>query len=252
MRKKIVAGNWKMNLDIEAGKALAKDVLDGLNELPEGNEVVIIPSFIHLPEVQKLISKSGLQLGAQNNSQFEDGAYTGEVSTSMLQSVGVTYCLVGHSERRSIFKESDDVLAAKVKALLNQGIKVIFCCGELLEERKANIHFDCIKSQLALLWQFTAGEFSQISIAYEPVWAIGTGETASADQAQEMHEFIRSLIEQNFSVEKAKATSILYGGSVKPDNASSLFGMKDIDGGLIGGASLDAKSFLSIVNAMEA
>lgn len=253
MRKHVIAGNWKMNMNHEEGLELAGAIKDGLGEyqLPEELEVILIPPFIHLSAIQSTLLDHWIELGAQNCSGYQDGAYTGEISANMLKSVGVNYVLVGHSERRSYFKENDKALMAKVQALLSKEIKVIFCCGEQLNEREAHVHFEEIEKQLQPLWELDSNQFSQLMIAYEPVWAIGTGVTASSEQAQEMHAFIRGLIAQNFSDEIAANTSILYGGSVKSDNAEELFKNSDVDGGLIGGASLKSEEFLAIIKAMS-
>lgn len=246
MRKKIVAGNWKMNLNLEEGKELVRSLIE--EDLSTEVECILIPSFVHLSEVRKLIEKTTLKLGSQNNHAEAGGAYTGEVSAAMLRSVGVAYGLVGHSERRTYQQEDSELLAAKVKQLFENEIKPIFCCGESLSERKREQHFETVERQLQPLWELKPKEFEQVVIAYEPVWAIGTGETASAAQAQEMHAFIRAQVQKNFG-NLAASCSILYGGSCKPTNAADLFSQEDVDGGLIGGASLKAKDFVSIVNA---
>ena len=246
MRKKIVAGNWKMNLDLEEGKELVRSLIQ--EDLSTEVECILIPSFVHLSEVSKLTEQTTLKLGSQNNHAVNGGAYTGEVSAKMLQSVGVSYGLVGHSERRIYQKEDAETLSAKVQQLLKNGINPIFCCGESLSERKNSQHFETVEKQLQLLWELEPKEFEQVIIAYEPVWAIGTGETATAEQAQEMHTFIRAQLQKNFGTLAAQC-SILYGGSCKPGNAAELFAQEDVDGGLIGGASLKAKDFAAIVNA---
>lgn len=251
MRKKIVAGNWKMNLSFEEGKQLTEEVVSRISNVSQEIEIILFPSFIHLAAIHRLTDGYRIKIGSQNNHHQNEGAYTGEISSSMLKSVGVKYGLVGHSERRIYFKESDDDLLAKSKALIQSGIHVIFCCGESLESRKKEDHFNHVKRQLAPLWTLNEREFAQISIAYEPVWAIGTGETASADQAQEMHAFIRQQVKVAFSETVSEETSIIYGGSVNPSNASSLFAMDDVDGGLIGGASLKVDSFLEIAKNLN-
>lgn len=251
MRKKIVAGNWKMNKTLKDGKALADEIIGKSANLAEHKRVILIPPFIHLTSVGKIAHGSGIAVGSQNNHAEKSGAYTGEVSAEMLQSVGVSYGLVGHSERRTYQAEKDDELLAKTKALLAYSIKPIFCCGEHLNERKSAQHFQTVENQLQILWSLNPDDFRQIVIAYEPVWAIGTGETASSNQAQEMHAFIRGLIEQQMGKEIAEQTSILYGGSCKPSNAEELFAKHDVDGGLIGGASLNAEDFLAIIDALD-
>tara|TARA_B100001109_G_scaffold95150_1_gene77346 strand:+ start:323 stop:1066 length:744 start_codon:yes stop_codon:yes gene_type:complete len=246
MRNKIVAGNWKMNLSVKEGVEL----VNALKEMNLANEVqtIVIPPFTHLYAVSQKLEGSEIKVGSQNNHQAEEGAFTGEVSAKMLKQIGVEYGLVGHSERRTYFHEDNLILKSKLDALLKNNIKAIFCCGESLEERKSGQHFNTVRDQLSVLWDLSSTDFQQIIIAYEPVWAIGTGETASSDQAQEMHEFIRSEVKQHFG-DLADSTSILYGGSCKPGNAQELFAQKDVDGGLIGGASLNATDFAAIINA---
>ncbi|MEQ8623965.1 MAG: triose-phosphate isomerase [Vicingaceae bacterium] len=251
MRKKIVAGNWKMNLTFKQGKELTEEVVERVSNTKRKCEVILIPSFIHLAAIERITEGYSVKIGAQNNNENKDGAFTGEVSASMLKSVGVNYALVGHSERRTYYHESDETLLAKSKALLAEDIKPIFCCGEALEDRKNERHFDIVKDQLEVLWSLKPEEFEHVIIAYEPVWAIGTGETASAEQAQEMHAFIRDLIKKQKGEKSAEATSILYGGSCNPSNAKELFAQADVDGGLIGGASLKINDFMSIVKSFN-
>ena len=243
-----------MNKKLGEGMQLAEEIVEGLNSLNLSDDcsMILAPPFIHLSGTQSIIADQPIQLGSQNNSQHAEGAYTGEVSAAMLKSVGVRYGIVGHSERRAQFGESNEELLAKSLALLENDIDVIFCCGEQLEERENGQHFKEIEQQLSALWSLSPEQFSHVMIAYEPVWAIGTGVTASPEQAQEMHAFIRQLIEQNYSAELAEATSILYGGSVKAANAQALFDNADVDGGLIGGASLQAQEFLAIAKALSA
>ncbi len=248
MRKKIVAGNWKMNKTLSEGLNLAKDV----NKKVTGNEVTVIlcTPFIHLAEVQKVIDKPSLFVGAQNCADQASGAYTGEISAQMIKSTGVRYSILGHSERRAYYGETNETLAKKVKLVLDNDLIPIFCVGEVLEERESGKLFDVVKSQMAEgLFFLSAVEFSKVVIAYEPVWAIGTGKVATPEQAQEMHKFIRDLIEEKYGKEIAENTSILYGGSCKPSNAGELFTNPDVDGGLIGGASLSSEDFMGIVNA---
>lgn len=248
MRKKIVAGNWKMNKNLAEGKVLVKDILND-SSMAKGVEVILIPSFIHLSSLTELTKKSSIKIGSQNNHEQESGAYTGEVSSSMLADLGVAYGLVGHSERRTYNAETEEQLLAKTKALLSKEISPIFCCGEHLQERKAGKYFETVQEQLEVVFKLNEADFLNTVIAYEPVWAIGTGETASAEQAQEMHEFIRKVIAEKYNQTIADSTSILYGGSCKPSNANELFAMEDVDGGLIGGASLNAADFIGIINA---
>lgn len=247
MRKKIVAGNWKMNLSLEEGISLVNEINTQLK--PSEVEVIVIPPFIHLNSIKDLISSSKIQLGAQNVHAEQKGAFTGEVSALMLKSVGVDYCLVGHSERRIYQNESEEELEVKLTRLLEESMIPVFCIGESLIDRKSGNHFDVIKQQLKVLQKLTANEISNCIIAYEPVWAIGTGETASAEQAEEMHSFIRQLIVSSHGEDIAESMSILYGGSCKPNNAVELFSQPNVDGGLIGGASLNAEDFISIIEA---
>lgn len=248
MRRKIVAGNWKMNTSFQEAEELIEDVL----ELLEGNEMenplmVFCPPFTYLELATDLTDETHVSVGAQNVSHLESGAYTGEISALMLKSIGVEFCIIGHSERRKYFKESSGLLKEKVNALLNHSIKPIFCCGEQLEEREKGIHFEVVKSQIEeALFHLSGTEFENVVIAYEPVWAIGTGVTATSDQAQEMHAFIREHLIEKFGKEIANDTSILYGGSCNAKNARELFANPDVDGGLIGGASLKAEDFYTI------
>jgi triosephosphate isomerase len=246
MRKKIVAGNWKMNLDNHQAVELFRSL--NKNQEIKDVEIIIAPASIYL----SLFSQENLviKLAGQNVSSHQNGAFTGEVSSSMLSSLGVGYCIVGHSERRAYQNESNQLVFEKTTALIKNGIRPIFCCGELLQERKLNKAYEVVSTQLSLvLNQFTKEEMLNMVIAYEPVWAFGTGLTASAQDAQQMHQHIRSLIEDKFGSNVSEEISILYGGSCKPENASELFSQKDIDGGLIGGASLDAESFIKITKA---
>ena len=248
-RQLIVAGNWKMNENYEEGRDLAKDIVERLQ--PSQVTVVLATPFIHLNSVGNIIrGVSNLKLGAQNCHQEESGAYTGEVSAGMLQSVGVEYVIIGHSERREYFEESDKLLAKKVNAALSKGLIPIFCCGEKLEVREADKHLELVENQIKnALFHLSPAEFEKVVIAYEPVWAIGTGKTASPEQAQEMHLHIRHLLAKQYGDELAQATTILYGGSVKAANAKDIFQKPDVDGGLVGGASLKAVDFVTIVNS---
>jgi triosephosphate isomerase len=248
MRKKIVAGNWKMNKDLSEGIDLAKEVNDKLSA--SDVTVVLGTPFIHLAEVSKVVNKENLFVSAQNSAAEASGAYTGEVSAAMVKSTGAEYVILGHSERRSYYGDTDEILKQKVKLALENNLQVIFCCGEVLEERESNKQFEVVKDQLTnALFDLLDDEFKNIVIAYEPVWAIGTGKTATADQAQEMHKVIREHLATKFGQNGADETSILYGGSCKPSNAGELFANPDVDGGLIGGASLKAEDFMGIVNA---
>jgi len=248
MRKKIVAGNWKMNTLLKEGMELAKAVEKLEKEKKSDALVIIAPPYTHLSRVNDLID--GVKLAAQNCASEESGAYTGEVSPDMLVSAGVEYVIIGHSERRSYYHEDDELLNRKTKLAISKGLKPIFCCGEVLEEREQGKLFDVIREQLAVgLAGLSREDIGKVVIAYEPVWAIGTGVVATPDQAQEMHKFIRDLLIELFDREVAENMSILYGGSCKPSNAGELFANPDVDGGLIGGASLKAEDFLGIVNA---
>jgi triosephosphate isomerase len=248
MRKLIVAGNWKMNKTLQEGLDLAKEVNEFFEQNTARAEVIIAPPFIHLSDIAKILT--GVKLSAQNSSSEPEGAFTGEVSAAMLASAGAEYVILGHSERRSYFGEDDDLLHRKIKLALEQGLKPIFCCGEVLEQREAKTHFDVVKKQVeTALFRLSPEEFASVIIAYEPVWAIGTGVTASPAQAQEMHAFIRDLIRTKFGEPAADELTILYGGSCKPSNAAELFENPDVDGGLIGGASLKAEDFVAIVQS---
>ena len=251
MRKKIVAANWKMNLTLAQGEQLVNDIIAAGIKLSEGQEVVIAPPFPYLIKVKQLIRNyPGIYLAAQNCYSEKSGAYTGEVSAEMLQSIGVDFVIIGHSERREYFSESNAQLAKKIDLALANGIKPIFCCGEPLEVRKAETQNTYVAQQLQeSLYHLDAAALKNVVIAYEPIWAIGTGLTASAQQAQDMHAFIRSQIAEKFGREAALGITILYGGSAKPSNAKELFSSLDVDGGLIGGASLVAVDFTAIVQS---
>ena len=249
MREKIVAGNWKMNNDLaETEELLGKLKLQMVKE-PEAT-VMVAPSFTNLYPTFQALKDTPVIVAAQNMHESEKGAYTGEISASMLQSVGVTTVIIGHSERRALFNETGEILAKKVKAAIENDMKVIFCFGEELEDRKSDKHFELVEQQLKeALFDLPQSSWKNIILAYEPVWAIGTGETASPEQAQEMHKHVRDLLNKNVGGEVAGNTSILYGGSVKPGNAKEIFAKEDVDGGLIGGASLNAVDFVAIVNS---
>ena len=246
-RKKIVAGNWKMNMTIDE----SNELINKLKEVYKNNvEIKIAPSFTNLYYTISLLNNSGIEVIAQNVHPEKRGAYTGEISTEMLKSIGVNNVIIGHSERRKYFNETDTILSKKVKAALESSLNVIFCIGEELSERESGNHFEIIKNQLTnTLIDLNDIEIKNIVIAYEPVWAIGTGMTANNQQIQEMHEFIRELINKKFGNEIADNIRILYGGSVKPNNAKEIFSLNDVDGGLIGGASLNFSDFHSIINA---
>lgn len=245
----MVAGNWKMNTDLQKGLALAEGILQGIKQEMDC-EVVLAPPFTHLTELKKKLEGSAIKLGAQNCHCEHSGAYTGEVSAEMLQSAGVEYVITGHSERRQLFHETNEIIRQKVNAILHAGLKVIFCCGETLDVRQSETHNILVRMQMEeSLFHLEPEQFKSICIAYEPIWAIGTGVNASPEQAQEMHSYIRDQIAIRYSKFIAEETNILYGGSIKPDNAKSLFVQEDVDGGLVGGASLDAKGFLDIIHA---
>lgn len=248
MRKTVIAGNWKMNNDFKLSEKLIVDLKNLLQNAKPKCDVIVCPPFTSLSEASKLLSGSKIKLGAQNMHFEESGAYTGEVSASMLKSVGCEYVILGHSERRNIFGETDAVINKKIKKALSVGLKPIFCVGELLKERENGTTNDVVKRQvLKGLEGITADDMKNIIIAYEPVWAIGTGKTATPAQAQEVHEFIRDLIEIEYSLKIANDVTIQYGGSVKPDNAKELLSQKDIDGALVGGACLKTDSFMGII-----
>ncbi len=248
MRKQIVAGNWKMNKTLQEGVELAKTI----NRQVEDNGVVVIlcTPFIHLSEVSNVITKDSLFLGAQNCASETSGAFTGEVSVDMIKSTGADYVIIGHSERRSYYHEDDALLNKKTKLAMAADLTPIFCCGEVLAERQAGNHMKVVRTQIEKgLFDFSPADFGKVVIAYEPVWAIGTGVNATAAQAQEMHKAIRELISEKYGNQVADNTSILYGGSCKPSNAKELFSNPDVDGGLIGGASLNAADFMGIITA---
>lgn len=249
MRAKIVAGNWKMNKTGKETKAL----LQGLKEaLPNTTaQVIVAPTFVNLANAVSAVENTPITVAAQNMHYAANGAFTGEISGAMLKDIGVNTVILGHSERRSIFAEDDALLTQKVNTALEQGMQIIFCFGEELEDRKSGKHFEVVASQLKnVLFKLPASAWQSIILAYEPVWAIGTGETASPEQAQEMHAFIRQTITQQYTQELAEQMSILYGGSVKPANAQEIFSQPDVDGGLIGGASLKVEDFTAIINAI--
>ncbi len=249
MRKKIAAGNWKMHTNLREGIALASEIDKKLQKSPINPEigiVIAVPST-HLASVAQAIDTTRICLTAQNVAYETKGAYTGEISAAMLKSVGVKAVLIGHSERRAYFGETDEILTKKITRVIENDMKAIFCCGEVLEDRNAKNHFNIVENQVKnALFGFSNDDIQKIIIAYEPVWAIGTGVTATSAQAQEMHAFIRKIVENKFGKDIAENMTILYGGSVKPDNAKELFSQTDVDGGLVGGASLDSEDFYKI------
>ena len=248
MRDNIVAGNWKMNNDYSQTKKLINDLKS--SKMPDNVRVMVAPSFTQLSQCKNLLSSTNISVVAQNMNANNSGAFTGEISASMLKGIEVNTVIIGHSERRSIFNETDEILKEKVKSALSADMEVIFCFGEELKERKNNDYFKIVDNQLRyVLFDLPESYWKNIILAYEPVWAIGTGETATANQAQEMHLYVRSLIRNNYSKATSENISILYGGSVKPSNAKEIFSGKDVDGGLIGGASLNANDFIEIFNA---
>ena len=249
MRKKVIAGNWKMNKDLNESQDLVSKIINGLGNDTKCN-VIVCPPFTSLNEVSSLIQTTPVKLGAQNLHFEDSGAFTGEISASMLKSVGCEFVIIGHSERRNIFGEPDEVINKKILKTLEHELKPIFCVGELLEQREDGTTMEVVKNQILNgLKDITPEQLSEIIVAYEPVWAIGTGKTATPEQAQEVHAAIRELIVENFYEEVADNLVIQYGGSVKPENAGELLSKKDIDGALVGGACLKADSFLGIIAA---
>ena len=247
MRKNIVAGNWKMNTTVPEGIELAKAVVARSAEVPAEVKLIVATPYTHLCPVSEVVKGTVVGLSAENCADHAKGAYTGEVSADMLVSAGCEYTILGHSERRQYYGETDEKLVEKTKLALGAGLKVILCVGENLDEREAGKHFDVCESQIKnVLYNFTAEDMKNIIVAYEPVWAIGTGKTATADQAEAIHAFIRKVVCEKFGVQVADDLTILYGGSCKPSNAKELFAQPDIDGGLIGGAALKADDFIAI------
>lgn len=248
MRKKIVAGNWKMNNNLEESISLVRQISDNIKD-PD-RQIMIAPSFVNLYPVINELKNSKIEVLSQNFHQKENGAYTGEISVNMLKSLGIKTSIVGHSERREYFSETDEILKEKADIAIKNNLNIIFCIGEGLEDRINNNHFKIIEKQLRKsLFHIKQDDWNKIILAYEPIWAIGTGETASPLQAQEIHSFIRSLLKEKYNKELSENISIIYGGSCKSNNARELFSQKDIDGGLIGGASLRAKEFIDIYNS---
>jgi triosephosphate isomerase len=247
MRRKVIAGNWKMNLNIHQSQKLVSEIISGLGKDNKA-EVIVCPPFTSLSEVSSLIKDTKVKLGAQNMHFEESGAYTGEISADMLKSVGCEYVILGHSERRVIFNESDELINKKIITALVKELKSIFCVGELLDQRERGETMQVVSHQINRgLEGVSSEQMKNVIIAYEPVWAIGTGKTATPEQAQEVHSFIRELVAKKYTTSVAESLIIQYGGSVKPDNSGELLSQKDIDGALVGGACLKADSFLSII-----
>jgi len=247
MRKNIVAGNWKMHKNQQETLALLEEII--AKKQNTTTEIIVAPTFVNLAKAVETTNEKGITVAAQNMHQAEGGAFTGEIAAGMLTDIGVKTVILGHSERRAYFHETDALLASKVNTALKHEMRIIFCFGEELKDRQSENHFNVVEYQLRDgLFHLEKNDWSNIVLAYEPVWAIGTGETASPEQAQEMHKFIRSLVEKVYGFDIADNLTILYGGSVKPDNAKEIFSKSDVDGGLIGGAALKADDFLAIVN----
>jgi triosephosphate isomerase (TIM) len=252
MRKRIVAGNWKMNTNLQEGIQLAKKINEFLIDFDITNKSIVLGTpFTHIFPVVSIVDYTKISIAAQNCAAWEKGAYTGEVSAEMIASTGARYIIIGHSERRQYFKEESETLLKKVKLCIKHELVPIFCCGEVLNERETDIHFNVVKQQLMeSILTLSENDFSKVVIAYEPVWAIGTGKTATAAQAQEMHMFIRKCIAEKFGISNAIETSVIYGGSCNPANATELFSQTDVDGGLNGGASLKAEDFIEIIKVI--
>jgi triosephosphate isomerase len=250
MRKPLVAGNWKMNMNHGDAKALLEALVGRASEIPAGVDVMVAPPSLYLSEMAAH-TNDAVAVGSQDVSTHQgDGAYTGEFSAAMLASAGVRYAIIGHSERRQYHGETDELIREKIAACVAAGIRPVYCCGEVLEERESGKHVEVVANQVRLaLHGFTAEEMKDLVVAYEPVWAIGTGKTASSDQAQEMHAEIRNMLAESFNADFADSVRILYGGSAKPGNAVELFSQPDVDGGLIGGAALKVDDFLAIIKA---
>ncbi|MCB9033695.1 MAG: triose-phosphate isomerase [Chitinophagales bacterium] len=251
-KTKIIAGNWKMNANSNDAMHLVKTIQNQVLNYPTNNTVIVAPPFVYLPLVSnELNNNSSVKIAAQNCSQFNDGAYTGEVSATMLHDLNIPFVIIGHSERRQYFNEADEILLEKINQALNNNLKIIFCCGENLALRESNEYFSFIQNQLEnTIFQLDENQIKNIIIAYEPIWAIGTGKTASPEQAQAIHAFIRALLTKAYGTDIAQQIPILYGGSVKPSNAKALLSCNDIDGALVGGASLNASDFIDIIYAI--
>ncbi|MDO9512007.1 MAG: triose-phosphate isomerase [Bacteroidales bacterium] len=251
MRRNIVAGNWKMNNSFDEAEELVTDIAEYLEKNPvDDAEIIICPPFIYLEMTTDVSAESQFAVGAQNLCAYDKGAYTGEISAAMLAGLDVEYCIIGHSERRKYFGDTDEIIAAKIQQALKENISPIFCCGESLAEREAGNYKEVVQTQIEeALANLSADEMDNVIIAYEPVWAIGTGLNATPAQAQEMHAYIREILLENFSIAIANNTTILYGGSCNAGNAKEIFAQPDVDGGLIGGASLKANEFIQIITA---
>jgi triosephosphate isomerase (TIM) len=248
MRKNIVAGNWKMNKSLSEAKELVAQISN--LKYDSNVELILFPPSLYVSEIANKLVDSTIEVGTQNCSEHDNGAFTGELSVEMIKSTNASYVIIGHSERRTYFNETNQLLAQKINKVLSENLTPIYCCGEQLNERESGSHFDVIKAQISEgLFHLNESKIINCIIAYEPVWAIGTGVTASSDQAQEMHAFIRKLLAEKYGEEIANSISILYGGSCKPSNSKELFSQSDIDGGLIGGASLNAADFIAIANS---
>lgn len=254
MRNKIVAGNWKMNPNFNEAFTLINELKNITQEisLKENEKVLLFVPYVYLMAFQKEVNYTKIEIGAQNCSQFNNGAYTGEISANMLKEMRINHCIIAHSERRQFFGDSNEIINQKLKRCYENNISPILCCGEKLEERKSNLQFKIVETQIVeALIDISEEEIKKTTIAYEPVWAIGTGETANPEQAEEIHSFIRNLISKIYNDNIAKNISILYGGSVNAKNSQSLFSQKNIDGGLVGGASLNASNFFEIINSIK-
>lgn len=253
MRRNVVAGNWKMNNNFDEAEELISEIATWLEDhMVDNTEVILCPPYIYMEMATDVSIESHFAVGSQNVSQFDNGAFTGEISAKMLSDMDVEYCIIGHSERRKYFGETDEIIAEKIVKALKEEVSPIFCCGELKEERESGQHKSRVKNQIIkALSKLTAEDMDNVIIAYEPVWAIGTGLTASPEQAQEMHAYIRELLLEMFGPETANNTTIIYGGSCNAGNAHELFEQPDVDGGLIGGASLNAKEFIKIIHAFQ-
>jgi triosephosphate isomerase (TIM) len=250
MRKNIVAGNWKMNKTLQEGICLAKELNDILKNKEISCDVILAPPFTHLASIVQIVTPQLIKVAAQNCSDKEQGAYTGEISAEMIKSTGATHVIIGHSERRHYYHETNEIIKNKIIVALKTGLTPIFCFGELLAERESNRHFEVVKTQLhESLFSLTPEDFSKIVLSYEPVWAIGTGKNATVEQAEEIHAFVRQEIQKKYGQQVADNATILYGGSCKPSNAKELFSSADVDGGLIGGASLVAADFMGIIES---
>lgn len=253
MRKQIAAANWKMNLSPEEGKSLIGEIVDAKFKLENNQEVIIAVPFLYLSMASGMVENiNGVHIAAQDCSAYNNGAYTGQVSAEMLSQVGISYVIIGHSERRQYNQETNKELAGKLNQAMANNLTVIFCCGEPLNVREEGSQEMYVKKQLdESLCHLSTGQHDNLIIAYEPIWAIGTGKTATTQQAQEMHAFIRLVLNEKFGEDAGNEIPILYGGSVKPANATEIFGQPDVDGGLVGGASLDAKDFLEIIKSLK-